>query len=198
LSALGSHDKPLRVFAEFERDLIRERVWAGLENARRKGKRPGRRPYFDMTSLGTLGRLRNRGMSVRAIAREMKVSKSLVHNSLKFLNSKVNALRVLHEPPYAERHVRWCGRLGAVRPPAYPIVGPEWLKCGSPGFGTGAMTSKAFKGFCPLRAFPVCVGGQYLCRGCRDRIPDGIRRRRLTGHVDAAIFLSRYNTQIGA
>jgi hypothetical protein len=28
-------------------------------------------------------------MSVRAIAREMKVSKSLVHNSLKILNSKV-------------------------------------------------------------------------------------------------------------
>jgi DNA invertase Pin-like site-specific DNA recombinase len=71
----------LWVFAEFERDLIRERVRARLENARRKGKRPGRRPFFDMASLGTLGRLRDRGMSVRAIAREMKVSKSLVHNS---------------------------------------------------------------------------------------------------------------------
>ena len=76
------------VFAEFERDLIRERVRAGLENARRKGKWPGRRPYFDMASLGTLGRLRNRGMSVRAIAREMKVSKSLVHKSLKYLNAQ--------------------------------------------------------------------------------------------------------------
>ena len=77
------------VFAEFDRDLLRERVRAGLENARRKGKRPVRRPFFDMASLGTLGRLRDRGMSVRAIAREMKVSKSLVHNSLKILNSKV-------------------------------------------------------------------------------------------------------------
>jgi len=76
------------VFAEFERDLIRERVRAGLENARRKGKRPGRRPFFDMASLGTLGRLRDRGMSVRAIAREMKVSKSLVHKSLKNLNAQ--------------------------------------------------------------------------------------------------------------
>jgi hypothetical protein len=28
-------------------------------------------------------------MSIRAITREMKVSKSLVHNSLKILNSKV-------------------------------------------------------------------------------------------------------------
>ena len=76
------------VFAEFERDLIRERVRAGLENARRKGKRPGRRPFFDMASLGTLGQLRDRGMSVRAIAREMKVSKSLVHKSLKNLNTQ--------------------------------------------------------------------------------------------------------------
>jgi hypothetical protein len=24
----------------------------------------------------------------------------------------IDVLRVLHEPPYAERHVRWCGRLG--------------------------------------------------------------------------------------
>ena len=77
-------------FAEFECDLIRERVRAGLGNARRKGKDPGRRPYFDMASLGTLGRLRDRGMSVLAIAREMKVSKILVHNSLKILNSKVH------------------------------------------------------------------------------------------------------------
>ena len=76
------------VFAEFERDLIWERVRAGLENARRKGKRPGRRPFFDLASLGTLGQLRDRGMSVRAIAREMKVSKSLVQNSLKIMNSK--------------------------------------------------------------------------------------------------------------
>jgi DNA invertase Pin-like site-specific DNA recombinase len=73
-------------FAEFERDLIRERVRAGLENARRKGKRPGRRLFFDM---GTLGFLRDRGMSVRAIAREMKVSKNLVHKSLKIRNAQV-------------------------------------------------------------------------------------------------------------
>ena len=76
------------VFGEFERDLIQERVRAWLENARLKRKRPRHRPSFDMASLGTLGRLRDRGMSVRAIAREMKVSKSLVHNSLKNLNSQ--------------------------------------------------------------------------------------------------------------
>jgi DNA invertase Pin-like site-specific DNA recombinase len=77
------------VFAEFERDLIRKRVRVSLENARRKWMRPGHRPYFDMAKLGTLGRLRGRGLSVWAIARALNVSKSLVHNSLKILNSKV-------------------------------------------------------------------------------------------------------------
>ena len=76
------------VFAEFARESIRERVRAGLEIARRKGKRPGRRPFFDMASLGTLRRIRDRGMSVRSIAREMKVSKSLVHKSLKNPNAQ--------------------------------------------------------------------------------------------------------------
>jgi DNA invertase Pin-like site-specific DNA recombinase len=32
------------VFAEFEREIIRERVCAGLEKARAKGKRLGRPP----------------------------------------------------------------------------------------------------------------------------------------------------------
>ena len=84
----GAMANLIGVFAEFERDLIRERVGAGLENARCKGKCPGRRPFFDIASLGTLGRLRDRGMSVRAIAREMKVSKSLVHKSLKNMKAQ--------------------------------------------------------------------------------------------------------------
>ena len=39
-------------FAESERDLIRERVRAGLENARRKGKRPGRESARNGGALG--------------------------------------------------------------------------------------------------------------------------------------------------
>ena len=41
-----------------------------------------------MACLGTLGRLKDRGMSVRAIARDMKVSKSLVHKSLNKPNAQ--------------------------------------------------------------------------------------------------------------
>ena len=32
------------VFAEFEREMIRERTRAGLERARKKGRHPGRKP----------------------------------------------------------------------------------------------------------------------------------------------------------
>jgi DNA invertase Pin-like site-specific DNA recombinase len=32
------------VFAEFEREMIRERTKAGLERARKKGRHPGRKP----------------------------------------------------------------------------------------------------------------------------------------------------------
>lgn len=72
-------------FAEFERDLIRERVRAGMENARRKGKRPGPRSKFATADLCTLRRMRGRGMSIRAIAKEMGVSPALVHKSLQHL-----------------------------------------------------------------------------------------------------------------
>jgi hypothetical protein len=34
----------------------------------------------------------------------------------------IDVLGVFREPPYAERHVRWCERWGAVRLPAYSIV----------------------------------------------------------------------------
>ena len=40
------------VFAEFERDLIRERVRAGIQNAKSKGIRVGRRPLVDERILG--------------------------------------------------------------------------------------------------------------------------------------------------
>ncbi|MCL5966507.1 MAG: recombinase family protein [Deltaproteobacteria bacterium] len=78
----------LGVFAEFERDLIRERVRAGMANARAKGKRPGPRSKFAPEDLWTVGQARGRGMSIRLIAREMKVSPALVHKSLKILAAR--------------------------------------------------------------------------------------------------------------
>ena len=68
----------LGAFAEFEREMIRERVCAGLVRAKRQGKRLGRRPQH--RHLRDRAReLSASGASVRAIARELGVSRSTAH-----------------------------------------------------------------------------------------------------------------------
>jgi DNA invertase Pin-like site-specific DNA recombinase len=66
--------------AEFERDLIRERVKAGIRNAKAKGRRVGRRP--SVIDHGRLATLRSQGRTIREIAKAMGVSRSLVHKTL--------------------------------------------------------------------------------------------------------------------
>jgi DNA invertase Pin-like site-specific DNA recombinase len=69
------------VFAEFERDLIRERVRAGIQNAQSKGIRIGRRPLIDERLLGKVTSLKGNGMTIRAISRELGLSTSVVHRA---------------------------------------------------------------------------------------------------------------------
>lgn len=64
-------------FAEFERDLIRERVHAGLDRARAEGKRLGR-PPLKREAIAEIRALRRRGFSVRAIAAEVGQSTGVV------------------------------------------------------------------------------------------------------------------------
>ena len=66
--------------AEFERSLIRERVLSGLRRAKENGIRLGR-PSLEV-DLDKMKELALNGNSVRAIAKEMGVSKSLVHKTL--------------------------------------------------------------------------------------------------------------------
>ncbi len=66
--------------AEFERDLIRERVIAGIANRKSKGLRIGRKPVvLDRAKLHTM---RAAGQSIRQIAESLGVSKSAVHQTL--------------------------------------------------------------------------------------------------------------------
>ena len=67
----------LGAFAEFEVALIRQRVKAGLANARARGERIGR-PKKDI-DLDRLLDLRKQGVSFRAIAKQMGVSPGLVY-----------------------------------------------------------------------------------------------------------------------
>ncbi len=61
----------ISAFAEFERDCIRERVQAGMRNARARGKRIGRPPVVvDATEVA---RLKAQGASWREIAEQLGV-----------------------------------------------------------------------------------------------------------------------------
>jgi DNA invertase Pin-like site-specific DNA recombinase len=69
----------IAAMAEFERELIRERVKAGLENARKKGKRLGRKPVAPIDAEKVIElHMRDPALSVRDIARKTKLSKSFV------------------------------------------------------------------------------------------------------------------------
>jgi DNA invertase Pin-like site-specific DNA recombinase len=69
--------------AEFERELIRERVKAGLENARRKGKKIGRKaiPFIDVARIIEAHK-NTPSLSIRQIARGLGFKKSFVHKTL--------------------------------------------------------------------------------------------------------------------
>ncbi len=66
--------------AEFERSLIRERVLAGVRRAKENGIRLGRPPLE--VDIEKMKELVLSGNSVREIAKQMGISKSLVHKTL--------------------------------------------------------------------------------------------------------------------
>lgn len=59
-------------FGEFEAALIRERVCSGIENARKKGIKLGRPPLIADPQQAKS--LRSKGLTIRAIAKELKLS----------------------------------------------------------------------------------------------------------------------------
>src|SRR5438309_3988144 len=76
--------------AEFERELIRERVKAGMKNARAKGTRIGRpRANVDAAQVA---RLRASGASLRAIAAELGVSVGTVAACSKKLSRSTSVI----------------------------------------------------------------------------------------------------------
>ncbi len=64
--------------AELEADIIRERVMAGLANAKAKGRRLGR-PGITPEVTQKIIELTKKGFSLRQIATELNVSKSVVY-----------------------------------------------------------------------------------------------------------------------
>lgn len=67
----------LAVFAEFERDILRERVKAGIAQARGNGRRHGRPPTATMQAA-EVKRLFKKGMSKSEISRRLKIGRTSV------------------------------------------------------------------------------------------------------------------------
>jgi putative DNA-invertase from lambdoid prophage Rac len=71
----------LSVFAEFERDILRERVRAGLDHARQQGKRLGRPPSAAFKAVEAR-KLHQQGISKSQIARQLNISRTSVRRLL--------------------------------------------------------------------------------------------------------------------
>jgi putative DNA-invertase from lambdoid prophage Rac len=71
----------LSVFAEFEREILRERVRAGLVHARQNGKKLGR-PATAATKTGEVRELRRAGVSKSEIARRLQIGRTAVRRIL--------------------------------------------------------------------------------------------------------------------
>ena len=71
----------LAAIAEFERDLIRDRVIAGLRRAKARGKRLGRPRRYDVDLEKARGLLAQ-GRSLRSVARGLGVHPSAVSRAL--------------------------------------------------------------------------------------------------------------------
>jgi putative DNA-invertase from lambdoid prophage Rac len=71
----------LAIFAEFERDILRERVKAGIAEARRRGTRHGRPPSVAHRAE-TVQHLAAVGLSKSAIARRLDISRTSVRRLL--------------------------------------------------------------------------------------------------------------------
>jgi putative DNA-invertase from lambdoid prophage Rac len=71
----------LAVFAEFERDILRERVRAGLAHARQQGKQLGRPPSV-VSNAAEVRKLCRQGISKSEIARRLEIGRTSVRRLL--------------------------------------------------------------------------------------------------------------------
>jgi putative DNA-invertase from lambdoid prophage Rac len=84
----------LAVFAEFEREILRDRVKAGIAQARQQGRSHGRPPTVKAHSA-EIKRLFARGISKREIAKRLKIARTSVR---RVLTQKILFLSVFYFP----------------------------------------------------------------------------------------------------
>ena len=79
-------------FAEYEREVIRERINAGVKRAKSQGKRwgggrPGARPTLTTKKLRAIKTLLASGERKAVIARELGIARSSVYRAVKLLET---------------------------------------------------------------------------------------------------------------
>jgi DNA invertase Pin-like site-specific DNA recombinase len=79
------------VFAEFERAMIRERVNSGLARAKAQGKQLGRPRKDDAKRLAAIRKLREQGVGINKIARQLGIGVSAVQRIVLAANRKITA-----------------------------------------------------------------------------------------------------------
>ncbi|MDB2432127.1 recombinase family protein [Alphaproteobacteria bacterium] len=72
----------LSLFADFERSMISERTKAGLERARRQGRRIGRPSNMNDGLAESVKFMRSQGLGIRRIARDLGIGVSSVYKVL--------------------------------------------------------------------------------------------------------------------
>lgn len=72
----------LAALAQFERDLIRERVQAGLTAARERGNKGGRRRVVTPAKLAKVKALQAKGLTMKGIAAACGVSRTAIYEAL--------------------------------------------------------------------------------------------------------------------
>ena len=70
------------VFAEFERNIIRERVKSGLDRAKKSGKTLGRPTNVSGNTKATVIELRNTGMSMNKICKTLSIGSGTLYQLL--------------------------------------------------------------------------------------------------------------------
>jgi putative DNA-invertase from lambdoid prophage Rac len=71
----------LAIFAEFEKEILRERTRAGLAHSREKGKRLGR-PATAARHIAKIRKLHRAGVSTSEIARRLQIGRTSVRRLL--------------------------------------------------------------------------------------------------------------------
>jgi len=69
--------------AEFERDLIRERVQSGLKSARARGRNGGRPPVSEETKAMAQALMADKGLSVNQICERLGIGRSTLYKYVK-------------------------------------------------------------------------------------------------------------------